>query len=82
MSTRAAVALALLLPIGLSGCAGPPWAQAVSPDGITLRWYPNDAGEFAAQQIADAHCEPTGQPAAMHAIEEDPGAIIATYRCR
>lgn len=62
--------------------AGPPWALAASPNGITLRWYPDDTSEAAAHSVADAHCAATGLPASLAAIERDGSAEIASYRCR
>ena len=61
---------------------GPPWLQAASPGGITLRWYTDDLPEAAARQVANAHCAATGRAAGIAAIELDGSAEIATYRCQ
>lgn len=61
---------------------GPPWPEVVSPGGITLRWYPDDVSETAAQGAADMHCAATGRSAVLAALERDGSVEIGSYRCR
>lgn len=84
MTARSAAALAIAFVIGLAGCAGPPgppWPETVSPNGITLRWYPSDTSEAEAQQVADEHCAPARQGAAIAWIEQDGSVEIGSFRC-
>ncbi len=80
--------LAALLAIAVVGAAhaqglvGPPWPVVVAPNGITLRWYADNMPEAVARQVADAHCAPTGRPAALAALEMSGSAEIGTYVCR
>jgi hypothetical protein len=60
---------------------GPPWPEVISPDGITLRWYPDETSEAAAQQVADAHCAQAGRQATLAELEQNGSEQVGTYRC-
>ncbi|HKS87924.1 MAG TPA: hypothetical protein VJR70_00660 [Stellaceae bacterium] len=77
-----AVIAAVMALAGCAGPPGPPWAEAVSPNGITLRWYPDETSGTEAQLAADAHCAPSGRHAGIAAIEQNGSVRIADYRCR
>ena len=86
MSARLAAAMILLpllaAPAVAANPPGPPWPEIVSPGAITLRWYPNDTSEAAAQAAADAHCAATGRAAVFAALEQVGSVQYGTYACR
>lgn len=89
MSFRpAALLVALLLVAGFAGPAaaqnppGPPWPVVVSPNGIALRWYPDDISEGQAHLVANAHCGATGHAAVLAGVEMDGSVELGSYRCR
>lgn len=87
MSIRyAALAMAIALLAAPSAMAryvpGPPWTEAASASGITLRWYPDETPEAAARQLADAYCAQLGGRAALTELEQDGSVQFGTYRCR
>lgn len=86
MPGRFAAALFILslmtAPAMAAGPLGPPWPEVMSPDGITLRWYPDEVSEAEAHHAADAHCSAIGRSAVFAAVEQDGSAEIGTYRCR
>jgi hypothetical protein len=81
------VAPLLLLPllafpaIAADSPPGPPWPVVISPDAITLRWYPDEVGEAQARAVASAHCAASGRAAGFGALEQDGSAELGTYRC-
>ena len=82
-SARPIVVFAAVLTLaGCAGPPGPPWPEVVSPNGITLRWYPDETSAAKAQLVADAHCAPSGRRAGIAAVEQNGSVQIADYRCR
>jgi hypothetical protein len=75
-----AVGIAILL--GLAACSGPPWTLDRSPDGITLRWYPDNTPNAAADSVAQVHCQSLGKNAELIAYDQDGSAQLGRYRCR
>ena len=85
MSSNALPVLLLAALIALAGCAGPPgppWPGVVSPNNITLRWYPDETSTAEAQLAADAHCAMSGRRAGLAAVEQNGSVQVADYRCR
>jgi hypothetical protein len=68
--------------LGLSACAGPPWTLSQSPNGIDLRWYPDDTPSAAADTVAQLHCRTWGKNAELIAYDQDGSAQLGRYRCR
>ena len=66
----------------LGACSGPPWTVNQSPNGIDLRWYPDDTPSAAADAAAQVHCQSQGKGAQLIAYEQDGSAQIGRYRCR
>ena len=66
----------------LGACSGPPWTVNQSPNGIDLRWYPDDTPSAAADAAAQVHCQSQGKSAQLIAYEQDGSAQIGRYRCR
>jgi hypothetical protein len=66
----------------LAACSGPPWTLAQSPDGITLRWYPDDTPDAAADSVAQVHCRSLNKNAELIAYDQDGSAQLGRYRCR
>ena len=66
----------------LAACDGPPWTLSQSPDGIALRWYPDNTSSAAADSLAEAHCRSQGKHAELIAYNQDGSAQIGRYRCR
>jgi len=64
-----------------AACGGPPWTLSQSPDGITLRWYPDDTPSEAADSAAEVHCRSQGKNAELIAYDQDGSAQIGRYRC-
>ena len=63
-------------------CSGPPWTLDQSPDGITLRWYPDNTPNAVADSVAQVHCGSLGKNAELIAYDQDGSAQIGRYRCR
>jgi len=76
---RAAAAGILLC---LAACGGPPWTLNQSPDGITLRWYPDNTPSAAGSSVAQVHCRSWGRNAELIAYDQDGSAQIGRYLCR
>jgi hypothetical protein len=72
--------IAILLP--LAACSGPPWTLDQSPDGMTLRWYPDNTPSDVANSVAQVHCRTSGKNAELIAYDQDGSAQIGRYRCR
>ena len=72
--------IAVLLFLG--ACNGPPWTLGQSPNGIDLRWYPDDTSSAAADAAAQVHCQSQGKSVELIAYEQDGSAQIGRYRCR
>jgi len=66
----------------VAACGGPPWTLNQSPDGITLRWYPDSTPDGAANSIAQAHCQSWGKSAELISYDQDGSAQLGKYRCR
>jgi hypothetical protein len=79
-SALRAAGIAILL--CLAACSGPPWTLDQSPDGITLRWYPDDTPDAAADSVAQIHCRSLGKNAELIAYDQDGSAQLGRYRCR
>jgi hypothetical protein len=75
-----AVPIATLL--CLAACSGPPWTLDQSPDGITLRWYPDNTPDATADSVAQVHCRSLGKNAELIAYDQDGSAQLGRYRCR
>jgi hypothetical protein len=75
-----ATTIAILL--SLAACGGPPWTLDQSPDGITLRWYPDNTPSDVANSVAQVHCRTLGKDAELIAYDQDGSAQIGRYRCR
>jgi hypothetical protein len=63
-------------------CSGPPWTLDQSPDGITLRWYPDNTPDAVADSVAQVHCQSLGKNAELIAYDQDGSAQLGRYRCR
>jgi hypothetical protein len=63
-------------------CSGPPWTLDQSPEGITLRWYPDNTPNTVADSVAQVHCGSLGKNAELIAYDQDGSAQIGRYRCR
>jgi hypothetical protein len=74
------VGIAILL--YLAACSGPPWTLNQSPDGITLRWYPDNTPDAVADSVAQVHCRSLGKNAELIAYDQDGSAQLGRYRCR
>lgn len=79
LAVRVAATAALL---ALAGCNGPPWTLSQSPDGVDLRWYPDNTPSAAADTVAQAHCRSFGKNAELIAYIRDGSAQLGRYRCR
>ena len=66
----------------VAACGGPPWTLGQSPNGIDLRWYPDDTPSAAADTQAQAHCRSFGKNAELIAYTQDGSAQLGRYRCR
>jgi len=66
----------------LAACSGPPWTLDQSPDGVTLRWYPDNTPNDVADSVAQVHCRTSGKSAELIAYDQDGSAEIGRYRCR
>jgi hypothetical protein len=66
----------------LAACSGPPWTLDQSPDGITLRWYPDNTSNPVADSVAQVHCRSLGKNVELIAYDQDGSAQIGRYRCR
>jgi hypothetical protein len=66
----------------LAACSGPPWTLNQSPDGIDLRWYPDNTPSAVADAAAQAHCRAYGKNAELIAYTQDGSAQLGRYRCR
>jgi hypothetical protein len=66
----------------LAACSGPPWTLDQSPDGITLRWYPDNTPDAAADSVAQVHCRSLGKNAELIGYDQDGSAQLGRYRCR
>ncbi|MBV8575115.1 MAG: hypothetical protein JOZ58_08770 [Acetobacteraceae bacterium] len=66
----------------VAACGGPPWALSQSPDGVDLRWYPDDTPSAAADAAAQVHCQSFGKNAELIAYTKDGSAQLGRYRCR
>jgi hypothetical protein len=75
-----AAVIAILL--GLVACGGLPWTLSHSPDGITLRWYPDSTPYAAADSLAQVHCQSWGKNAELISYDQDGSAELGKYRCR
>jgi hypothetical protein len=75
-----ATGIAILL--SLAACSGPPWTLDQSPDGITLRWYPDNTPNAVADSVAQVHCRSLGKNVELIAYDQDGSAQIGRYRCR
>jgi hypothetical protein len=60
----------------------PPWTLHQSPEGIDLRWYPDNTPSAAANDVARRHCAIWNKSAEMVSDTRDGSAEIARYRCR
>jgi hypothetical protein len=74
--TGAAVLLCLV------ACSGPPWTLNQSPDGISLRWYPDSTPDGVANSVAQVHCRSWGKNAELISYNQDGSAQIGRYQCR
>ena len=63
-------------------CNGPPWTLNQSPEEISLRWYPDDTPNTAADWAAKVHCQSWGKSAELVSSDQDGSAQLAKYRCR
>src|SRR6516165_1115603 len=63
-----AAGIAILL--CLAACSGPPWTLDQSPDGITLRWYPDNTPVEVASSVAQLHCQSLGKNAELIAYDQ------------
>ena len=81
MPVFAARAARVAVLFALAACSGPPWALSQSPSGITLRWYPDDTPDAAADAAAQAHCRSAGKDAQLVSYDRDGSAKLGTYRC-
>lgn len=61
---------------------GPPWTLNSSPSEITLRWYPDNTPNAAADMAAQVHCRNWGKNAELVAYSQDGSAELGNYRCR
>jgi hypothetical protein len=68
--------------ICLAACNGPPWTLSSSPNDITLRWYPDDTPDTAADSAAQSHCQSWGKNAELISYNQDGSAQLGRYRCR
>ena len=75
--TARAAGAAILL--ALAACGGPPWTLSQSPSEITLRWYPDDTPDAAADAAAKAHCRLSGKDAEFVSYTRDGSAKLGTY---
>ena len=75
-------AAAVVAPLALAACTGPPWTLNQSPTEISLRWYPDETPSAAAEAIARQHCRSSGKNAELVSSTQDGSAQLATYRCR
>jgi hypothetical protein len=67
----------------LAACtSGPPWTLTQSPNEISLRWYPDNTPNTAANSVAQAHCQSWGKNAELVSYDENGSAQIGHYRCR
>jgi (2Fe-2S) ferredoxin len=67
----------------LAACSsGPPWTLDRSPDGITLRWYPDNTPTAVADSVAQVHCRSQDRNVELIAYDHDGSAEIGRYRCR
>jgi hypothetical protein len=82
MPERATRAARIVILLCLAACSGPPWTLSQSPDGITLRWYPDSTPSGAADSVAEVHCRSWGKNAELIAYDQDGSAQIGRYRCR
>jgi len=62
--------------------SGPPWTLSQSPDEISLRWYPDDTPDAAANWAARVHCQTWGKSAELVSYDQDGSAQLGHYRCR
>jgi len=72
-STIRTTGIAILL--YLAACSGPPWTLDQSPDGITLRWYPDNTPSDVPNSVAHKNAE-------LIAYDQNGSAQIGRYRCR
>jgi hypothetical protein len=79
-STIRTTGIAILL--YLAACSGPPWTLDQSPDGITLRWYPDNTPSDVPNSVAQLHCRSWGKNAELIAYDQNGSAQIGRYRCR
>jgi hypothetical protein len=82
MTEAALQAAGIAMLLCLVACGGPPWTLAQSPEGITLRWYPDTTPDAAADSIAQVHCQSWGKNAELISYDQDGSAELAKYRCR
>ncbi len=82
MLTLAIRAVWVAAALALGGCGGPPWTLSQSPNGIDLRWYPDDTPGAAADAVAQSHCQSYGKNAELIAYVQDGSAQLGKYRCR
>jgi hypothetical protein len=82
MSAFTARAAAAAILLALAACGGPPWTLSQSPSEITLRWYPDDTPDAAADAAAQVHCRSSGKDAEFVSYTRDGSAKLGTYRCR
>src|SRR5271155_1154369 len=75
-----AAGIAILL--CLTACSGPPWTLDQSPDGITLRWDPDNTPDAVANSVAQVHCQTWGKNAELISYDQDGSAQLGRYRCR
>ena len=75
-------ALWVAAPLAFAGCSGPPWTLSQSPNGIDLRWYPDDTPSAAADTVAQAHCQSYGKNAELITYVQDGSVQLGKYRCR
>ena len=79
--TIAVIGVGILL--WLEACTnGPPWTLSQSPDGISLRWYPDATPDGTANWAAQVHCQSWGKNAELVSYDQDGSAQIGHYRCR
>jgi hypothetical protein len=69
--------------VNLAACtSGPPWTLSQSPEEISLRWYPDNTPNTAADGVAQAHCRSWGKNAELISYDQDGSAQLGRYRCR
>jgi hypothetical protein len=73
---------ALLYLGACGGSPGPPWTLDQSPDGITLRWYPDNTPSDVATSVAQVHCRSWSKNAELIGYDQNGSAQIGRYRCR